>query len=249
MVINGMEGIVNLLVDYLSKNPKVRGKLLFILSSLTFILGATLLYLHYFSSSDSTLILFEDLFSIFLIIIISLLLITIISYFPPETLKFGEIELELQEIKEERKEIKEKISSKPQVDIFDTIQLNLNQLTEYYTLNKSQARSSFRVSIFAIIVGLFTIVGGIWMFYFRGLPNLQLATISSISGIIIEAIGGLYFFLYKRTLDQLNYFYDKLTEIQNIMLAIKLSESIENEEKQTDVRVKIINSLIPETQE
>src|SRR5262249_48955807 len=48
-----------------------------------------------------------------------------------------EQERELAPIRKEREEIREKIKSK-EPNIFDTIQLNLNQLTEYYTINKSQ---------------------------------------------------------------------------------------------------------------
>ena len=40
----------------------------------------------------------------------------------------------------------------------DKIDLGLNQLEEYYVINKNQARNSFHISLFAIIVGFLTIV-------------------------------------------------------------------------------------------
>ena len=50
---------------------------------------------------------------------------------------------ELEPIRQERMAIEERLSHKAEPDIFDTIQLNLNQLNEYYVINKSQARRSF----------------------------------------------------------------------------------------------------------
>src|SRR5262245_57312343 len=49
-------------------------------------------------------------------------------------------EAELREIKQERIQLKHKIEEKKQPSIFDTIQLNLNQLNEYFSINKAQAK-------------------------------------------------------------------------------------------------------------
>jgi hypothetical protein len=45
---------------------------------------------------------------------------------------------ELQPIRTERREIQERILHQKEPNIFDTIQLSLNQLNEYYTINKAQ---------------------------------------------------------------------------------------------------------------
>ena len=238
------EAIINKFIEYLREHPDIRKKVFIISSFLASILGITILYLEYIAPSN--LLKYEDPLFVLFIIIATLLFLTILSYTSIKITKGG-IALELNEIKRERENIKERISHAPEVDIFDTVQLGLNQLTEYYTINKSQARNSFRFSIFAIVLGLITIVGGIWIFYFRDTPNLQLATISSISGTLIESIGALYFFIYKKSLEQLNYFYDKLIETQNIMLAVTLAERMENEEKKAEIREKIIISLLPVT--
>ena len=233
-------------IEYLRSNPNIRKTAFYISSFLALFIGITIIYSTYIDTSNFISLEVRDLLIVLFIIIAFFLFLTIVSYTSIKIAKGG-IGQELNEIKKERNEIKKRISKAPQVDIFDTVQLGLNQLTEYYTINKSQARNSFRFSIFAIVLGLITIVGGIWIFYLRDIPNLQLATISSISGTLIETIGGLYFFIYKKSLEQLNYFYDKLTETQNIMLAVKLAESMENEEKKTEIREKIIISLLPET--
>ena len=128
--------------------------------------------------------------------------------------------------------------------MLDTIQLSLNQLTEYYAINKSQARSSFSFSVFAVIVGLATLIGGIWFFYLTEKQNIQLAAISGIAGALIQFIGGAYFYLYRRSLDQLNYFFNQLVKMQDTMLSIRLCEQIASEEKKNELREKVILTLL-----
>ena len=53
---------------------------------------------------------------------------------------------ELKNLIAERVIITQKIETEKELDIFHTIQLSLNQLNEYYTINKNQAKSSFRFS-------------------------------------------------------------------------------------------------------
>lgn len=149
----------------------------------------------------------------------------------------------LDELKAERKEITNRIESKKELDIFYTIQLSLNQVNEYYTINKSQAVSSFKISAFAIIFGLLTILAGIW-FYYLGHEYINLIYISGVSGLLLEFIGGAYFLMYKRSLEQVNFFFGQLIKIQDTMLAIKLSESISIEDKKVEMHEKIIVSLL-----
>jgi hypothetical protein len=155
----------------------------------------------------------------------------------------SKVDIQVGKLREERKEITQKIENKKEIDIFQTIQLSLNQLTEYYTINKSQASISFIFSSVAIIIGLLTIVSGIWLFYL-GNQNIQLTVISGIAGILLEFIGGAYFFMYKKSLEQVNFFYGQLIKIQDTMLSINLANNIPNEEKKADIIEKIIESLL-----
>ena len=150
----------------------------------------------------------------------------------------------LLRLNNERDELNQKIESKNEFDIFDTIRLNLNQLNEYYTINKAQARSSFLSSIVAIILGLFTIIIGIIIQYYSQGKNINLATLTSASGILLEFIGGAYFFMYKKSLEQVNFFFRELIKIQDTMLAINLVDTIDTKDKTIDLKEKIIISLL-----
>jgi MFS family permease len=141
-------------------------------------------------------------------------------------LKFGGIELELQPIRDQRKVIEERLkestsdSSGP--DILNVVQLGLNQLTEYYTINKSQARNSFTASLAAVVLGFITLVAA----YFLALRSRQVATVTALSGILLQFLGGAYFYLYNKSLQQLNFFYGELVKLQDTMLAIKLCDEL-----------------------
>lgn len=153
-------------------------------------------------------------------------------------------QVELQSLREERKRITERIAETPKPDIIDTIQLSLNQLNEYYTINKSQARSSFRFSVFAVIVGLATLLGGIWIFYLREAPKVELTAITSIAGVLTQFVGAAYFYLYRRSQEQLNFFFAQLVKMQDTMLSVKLCEQVQPLEKQGALREKIILTLL-----
>jgi hypothetical protein len=155
-----------------------------------------------------------------------------------------QVDAELQPILEERKEIRERIGKESLPNIFDTIQLGLNQITEYYTINKGQARKSFSFSVFAVITGLFTLIGGIWLFYFGKTPNLQLTALTGIGGLLLQFIGGASFYIYNKSLQQLNYFYDKLIRVQDTMLSIQLCNDISDPSHRDAIRERLILEIL-----
>jgi hypothetical protein len=152
--------------------------------------------------------------------------------------------IELNNIKQEREKIKERIS-KNENNVIDTIQLSLNQITEYYTINLNQARSSYNWSITAIIIGLSTLIAGAWLIFFRTNPNLTVGIITGISGILIEFIGASNLYIYNKSLRQLNLYFNQLINIQDTMLAIELCEKIDDTNpKKIEITEKIILALI-----
>jgi hypothetical protein len=168
------------------------------------------------------------------------------SYLPDSKLKIGGLEIELEPLRKERQEIRERIDQdKAAPKIFDTIQLGLNQITEYYTINKSQAKKSFAFSVFSVIAGLLTLIGGVWLFYLgKANPNVKLTALSGIGGILLQFIGGASFYIYNKSLDQLNFFYDKLIRMQDTMLSIQLLNDVSDKERQDTIRERVILEII-----
>jgi hypothetical protein len=126
--------------------------------------------------------------------------------------------------------------------VFDIAQLSLNQLAEYYTINKSQATKSFGFSIAAIVIGLVVLITGIWLAY-TGQVNGGLATVSAVAGLLIQFIGAANFYIYNKSLVQLNRFYKSLVRTQDTMLAIQICEQIAKP-LQDSVKEKLVLRLL-----
>lgn len=188
----------------------------------------------------------KQLATIFALVSFYFSLIAITSFTSLNSFKLNDTEIALEAIRKERQEIREYIEEKPskKEDVFDIVRLSLNQLLEYYTINKNQAVKSFNFSVSAIILGFASLVFGIWLFYLQEEKNITLATIASISGLLIQFIGSANFYVYNKSINQLNFFYAQLIRTQETMLSIRLCEKISDEYKQIATMEKIILALI-----
>lgn len=127
-------------------------------------------------------------------------------------------------------------------DIIDAIKGNLGQVLQYYVMNIGQARNSFRASLTAVIVGFVTIIVGVWWAYTNNMSNNS-AYIIAIAGVVLQFIGGGYFYLYNRSLIQLNFFFGRLALMQDTLLAIRLSESIPEGPERNSVLQRLIFTI------
>ncbi|MBY5535918.1 hypothetical protein HFO42_19715 [Rhizobium leguminosarum] len=133
----------------------------------------------------------------------------------------------------------EKEASAVDEDIIKGIRGNLGHLLEYYKMNKSQARSSFNASLWSIIAGFVTlVVGGVWAYTAE--RNDLTAYLVPFAGVILQIIGGGYFYMYNRSLIQLNFFFARLAQMQDTLLAIHLSESMPDGEVKNQTLDRLI---------
>lgn len=232
--------VIEYYVDFLRNKPQIRKRIIIISAIILCISIATVIINSYTLN--------EDIISTILIIIIFTDLIniglTIIS--------FSDIQIdsklkEILNIQSERDVILKRITDNKKDDkqsnAIDSILLNLNRITEYYTINLNQARSSYKCSITALVIGTLTILFCVWMFFSSTTPNITIASISGISGIFIEFIGSCYFYVYKKSIVQLNMYFKELVKIQDTMLAVELCEKLKNNET---AYINNVNSIIQE---
>ena len=227
-----------IIVQYLKKdeNKRIRKILFYFLLILCLVSFGILIFSPYELKEEFIQFLF-----IFVGVNAYLWLLVLISYAdfksPNELLNEN-----LQEIKVEREKLIEKIGDD---SVASTIKLSLNQLSGYYAVNLDQARNSYRWSILSIILGLITIIVGIWIIYFSQNPNLTIGIITGFSGVIIEFIGASNLYIYNKTLSQLNIYFKELVKIQDTMLAVELCDKIDdNNPKKIEIIEKIIIELI-----
>jgi hypothetical protein len=154
----------------------------------------------------------------------------------------------LEDLRQERESIRQRAQGSAAVgkdfDVTTTIELNLNKLNEYYTLNLSQAARSFGMSITLIMAGFGLLCFGIWKVMQAGEGTTTVAVLSSISGILLQFIGGTAFWLYGKSLNQLNLFFAQLVRMQDTMLGIKLVDKITGDDNRSRVTESIILKLL-----
>jgi hypothetical protein len=150
--------------------------------------------------------------------------------------------LELRDLRQQSEKLQDKLGAGT-ADVLNIVQLSLIQLSEYYTINKSQARKSFNFSVFAVAVGLVTIVSGVWLVYSRRLGT-GIATVSAASGLLLQFFGAANFYIYNKSLEQMNYFYDRLMQMQDAMISIKVSDQIQDGERKDKTKEHIVSELL-----
>jgi|SRR5271165_3030171 len=142
------------------------------------------------------------------------------------------------------REIAEKQFDKTQTPE-DALNLDFKRLSEYYAINQSQARSSFRWAKFSMLVGFATIIAGVWLFYFRPTqPDKFMSTLSAATGCIINIVSGLFLHLHSQTQDRALHYYEPLARLQRLSLAIRLVDAHKDLSEQTQARNLVIQELL-----
>lgn len=127
----------------------------------------------------------------------------------------------------------------------DALNLDFKRLNEYYEINQSQARSSFRWAKFSMIGGFATIIFGIWLFYFRPTqPDKFMSTLSAATGCVINLVSGLFLRLHSQTQDRALHYFEPLARLQRLSLAMRLVDAHSEPSEQTQARNLVIQELL-----
>lgn len=144
---------------------------------------------------------------------------------------------------QERKQAE--LTIKDSKDPYASLELDSKRLSEYYAINQSQARGSFRWAVFAMFCGLSTIVAGIWIFYLRqDTPDTFLTSLTTAAGVVINAISSLYLYLHNKSQRRSLYYYGQLVRTQQLGLAIRLAESHEDATERTKSKNRVIDDIL-----
>lgn len=108
------------------------------------------------------------------------------------------------------------------------LQLNIENLDAYYRMVKIHTAQSFRVSLILSSIGILLITIGLGLGFNNTGDKAVIAYITAGSGVLIEIISSLLFYLYNKTVRQLKDYHDSLINAQNIFLSFKLVDSTEN---------------------
>lgn len=151
------------------------------------------------------------------------------------TLEGKEADIKNKLLKYEADVIKDQIEE----DIFEnSIKLSYKYLDQYYSQTRAQAQKGFFTTVCVSVFGALLIgVGVIMMFIGKVEPSY----ITCASGVITEFIAAIFFYLYNKTITSMSKYHNKLVLSHNISVALKVADSLPDEDK-----VKAKNLIISE---
>ena len=125
-------------------------------------------------------------------------------------------------------------------DVIDLMLKNVRELREYYIISKRQATNAFSASLIVCFLGFIVYIAGIAVFVISGENALLLTTIS---GTIVEVISGLFFWLYRHAIKQLNIYHQRLGTTGKYLTAIRLVDKM-GQDKHDDMYKHIIECVL-----
>lgn len=146
------------------------------------------------------------------------------------TIRRKMLEYEAEDIKEEVQE-----------DVFEnSIKMSYKYLDQYYLQTREQAQKGFFVTVCVSVFGAILLgVGIVAMFLEKTEPSY----VTCASGVITEFIAAIFFYLYNKTVMSMSKYHNKLVLSQNISIALKVSDSLPDEDK-TKSKNMIIEELL-----
>lgn len=124
----------------------------------------------------------------------------------------------------------ESLAASDRTGLIALVRYSRLQLESYYTIGLGQSQRSFRYSILAMWIGFFIITGGILLYVLpvrsatEPAPNIQLLTIAS--GTVIELISALFLWIYRSSIGQLTYFYNRQMYLHSVLVAMRIADTM-----------------------
>lgn len=123
------------------------------------------------------------------------------------------------------------------------LEINIENLDSYYRMVKVHTAQSFRVSLMLSSIGILLITAGLVLGFQKTGDKATIAYISAGSGVLIEIVSGLLFYLYNKAVRQLKDYHDSLINAQNTFLSFRLIEPINEGTEKVGLITKMIDSL------
>lgn len=147
-------------------------------------------------------------------------------------------------LESDRSDTEQLTENKLNNDKRDIIALMLNnndEIREYFTISKQHAKTSYWLSVFASIIGLFMLC--IAIYAILGTKDSGVAIVGITSGAVTELVAGVVLWIHNKSAMQLNYYYDALHENEKFLAAINMADKLD-EETRKEMYIEIIRKQI-----
>jgi hypothetical protein len=172
-----------------------------------------------------------------------------------EGLKVGDINLTfsetIREAQKEKRTYQDKLEEADPAQVFKYVFLINNASVELYVQqSRQQATASFDLSRRVAIVGFALLSIGVVVGIISGFVGEPLAPayLAGIAGTLTEFIAGVFFYLYNRTLQQINLFYQGMMSQQQDALAA-IGATVEGRRQVADWKAETLAQAVKATSE
>lgn len=140
-------------------------------------------------------------------------------------------------------ELEKSLQAEDSFGLVKLIRYSRLQLQAYYQIGLSQSQRSFRYSIVAMWIGFFVIVLGVVGYMIPKeiliyTPPSKAHELALLGGLIIEIISAVFLWVYKSSMNQLTYFYDRLQQNHNALIAFTIAESMADKDSAKKIIVE-----------
>ena len=151
---------------------------------------------------------------------------------------------------EEKENYIKKLESSTGDDVFKYVLLiNIAALEGYMAQTRIQASQSFRLSQIVAIIGFLLLSTGIIIGAYLSIKtNLDIAYLSTASGILTEFISGIFFYLYNKSLSQINRFHDRLVAMQQTSISFLATSLVTDEEKRNNTKIELAKEIMKQAE-
>jgi len=161
-----------------------------------------------------------------------------------------EFQNRLDEIEKERLTYEDKLEKTDSELLIPLITYSKLELETYYKIGLNQTQKSYKYSNIAMWIGFLLIIFGIVIYIIpSNILNInnneiseKVKLITIASGVVIELISALFLWIYKNSINQLNYFYSRQIFIHNSLFAFRIAQTMkESDEAKKEIVSKILD--------
>lgn len=127
-------------------------------------------------------------------------------------------------------------------DILELMSIHMKEIKDYYVLSKSMAKDSFYLAVVMCILGFIVIGSSIIAIFVVDVSFIE-TLIPVIGGSVVEVIAGTSLSVYKKSLEQLNQYYESLHNNERYLSLVSIVDRL-SDEKKDDTYINIINSQL-----
>lgn len=139
-----------------------------------------------------------------------------------------------------------KVQGLDEADIIALMLNNHNEITDYFSISKHQAKSSYWFSVCSCIAGIVMLFLSICFIIFD--KSLNYAILGLVGAAVTEVLSGTVLWIHNKSALQLNHYYDALHENEKFLSAITIADKLPSETR-IEILCEIIRSQLVHLEE